>query len=318
MLNEITQSLGKRFLFGFESREIPDHIKRFINENNLLGVVLFNRNFKSPSDLKELCSELRSLREDLVIAIDQEGGDKSRLIEDFPNHPSNYDMFKNYSREEIENFYTIAASALSNIGINMNLAPVVDLAIKDSYIEKRSFCDNPEIVSEYAILALNAIKSQNLFNCSKHFVGLGSSKIDPHISLPVFKGNLDNHIIPFSKIADFSDSIMTTHIIVDNFSEKPITICREAIDFIRNDIGFMGAILTDDLVMGGIKNYGLPSEVAIKSFEAGHDIALICSNQVEQEKALSDLEQSITSNVVFNKFHLKTLERIDLIFNANQ
>jgi beta-N-acetylhexosaminidase len=176
--------IGKRFIFGLEGKTVSPFMESCIKEAGLFGVILYNRNFDNMKELSALLESLVDLRDDLIICIDQEGGDKSRLKEGFPNHPSNKEMSKKFSASEIEEAYFKSALELGKMGFDMNLAPVCDLGIVGSYIEERAFSDNPDIVSQLAVSAMRGIQTAGLLSCAKHFVGLGGSIIDPMKNCP--------------------------------------------------------------------------------------------------------------------------------------
>ncbi|MFP4460309.1 MAG: glycoside hydrolase family 3 N-terminal domain-containing protein [Candidatus Zixiibacteriota bacterium] len=315
--------IGKRFVFGLPGKKVTPFIRHMITKRNLFGIILFNRNFDTIDDLQKLCNEIKSLRDNIIIMIDQEGGDKSRIQKGFPNHPSNRQMGHKYSRQTIKSAYYQSAKALKDIGIDMNLAPVVDIGSENSYIHERTFADNYIKVSEYALAAIEGIQSAGVYSCAKHFVGLGTSFIDPHESLPIFEGELKYHLIPFVKSAIGKvDAIMTTHIIVPEISDKPITVSQKAIEIIRSDtvedgiinIGYNGPVFTDDLLMGGATQYSDTPQVALEALSIGHDVALICYNEEKQLKALENFSCEIIKNSLLKKMHEESLIRLDKYF----
>ncbi len=308
----------KRFVFGFEGREVTPFIRQKIQQG-LFGIILFERNFDDFEGIRTLTAGLHKIRPDLVIAIDQEGGDKSRLRGKFPNHPSNRVMSRKYEPKTVEEAYYLAAVGLSELGIDWNLAPVVDLGLDGSYIEERTFSDHPSKVSEFAGYAIRGIQKAGLFTCAKHYAGLGGSKIDPHKKLPTYKGRMTPHLLPFLSAAIYGvDAIMTTHIICEEFSSEPVTVSEKALKVLRENeaqdrrisIGFDGVVITDDLLMGGATEWGSPEEVALRSLIVGHDIALICKDEDVQQGAIELATKELEKSDAFRMSHFRSLGRL--------
>ena len=311
-------SILKRFVLGFEGNAVTPFLRRKIKDG-LFGVILFERNFHSIRELKSLCRELHAICPDVIIAIDQEGGDKSRLRDKFPNHPNNRTMATKYSAKTIEEAYYLSATGLSEIGIDWNFAPVVDIGADDSYIKDRSFSSKPQEVAQFASYAIRGIQKAGLFSCAKHFVGLGGSKIDPHKSLPRYNGRLTPHLLPFLSAAIAGvDAIMSTHIICSEISEKPVTVCEKAISILRSNeardrrisIGFKRIIITDDILMGGSTEWGVPEEVSLEALAIGHDISLICHEEAVQEKAIYLFSKALEKSNHLKKEHIASLVRL--------
>mgnify|MGYP001373339587 CR=1 FL=1 len=312
------KGIHKRFVLGFEGTEVTPFI-RDRAKDGIFGVILFERNFESYAGLKALCAELHTIRPDLVISIDQEGGEKSRLRNNFQNHPSNRDMARSYTPKAVEQAYFNAAVGLSELGIDWNLAPVVDLGFDGSYIYERTFSALADEVSEFSGHAIRGIQRAGLFACAKHFTGLGGSKIDPHMHLLKYNGRLTPHLLPFLSASTCGvDSIMTTHIVCEELDNKPVTVSEKAISLLRAKgcpdghigIGFNRVVITDDLLMGGSTEWGSPEEVSLLALSAGHDIALICKDEEVQQAAIELFSAELVRSESLRTAHKTSLNRL--------
>ena len=299
---------GWHFLFGFDGETPSEWIRHSIVERELLGVVLFSRNFHDVKSLRKLTDVLRSLRSDLIIAIDQEGGEKSRITAKGFTHPSNRYMAEHFTAERIAIYYSTTATALRSAGINMNLAPVVDIGKQGSYIYERSFSDHPATVAKLSSAAIDGIQSGGVLACAKHFIGLGSSVADPHSGLTALNGDINEHLLPFIAASDaYVDAIMTTHIVVHG---KAVTISSDAVKIIRKQLHFNGVVMSDDLMMGGALKLGAADDVALKALIAGHDVVLICSGEDEQIRAIKRVDAAISDGSMPIRKHIDSLSRI--------
>jgi len=160
-------------LVGFDGVKAP----KFLKTTKVAGVILFSKNIKSKAQLKRLTSDIKKLQPDALIAIDEEGGKVQRLKK-FANFKSAKDVAKSG-----KNSYDKMAKLLHELGINLNLAPVVDLEYKNNPIiakYKRSYGKNPKKVIKYANIFCKVMKKEQILTCLKHFPGHGSSRSDSH------------------------------------------------------------------------------------------------------------------------------------------
>jgi beta-N-acetylhexosaminidase len=298
--------IGQMLMVGFRGLRITtDHpIVSDIQERHLGGVVLFDydvpagtpvRNIESPDQVKTLVEDLQSFSaEPMLIAIDQEGGQIRRLKEvfGFPSTQSAQYLGTIDDLSLTRENATAMAQTLSHLGINLNLAPVVDLntnpenPIIGRY--ERSFSADPAIVTAHALEFIRAHHQHGVRCTLKHFPGHGSSAEDSHLGLvDVTTSWSRTELEPYANIikAGEADAIMTAHVFNANLDrDYPATLSKPTITgLLREELGYGGVVISDDMQMGAIVNeYGF--ETAIQAaLEAGIDIIAMANNSTYEE-----------------------------------
>jgi len=306
----LDKSLGSMLMVGFYGTTLSSNsqICKDIKNYNLAGVILFDynpidrrkaKNISSKEQLKKLTSQLQncSHNKKLLIAIDQEGGLVQRLKAKYGfrgNFPKACNISK-ISDKDVEHIYNGMAKELKSVGINYNLAPVVDLSInkKNRVICKlgRSFGENPRKVAHYSSIFINSMNRQNILTSLKHFPGHGSSTKDTHKGfVDVTKEWKEIELIPYKLLIDSQniDSIMVAHIINRRLDKLyPATLSYNIITKkLRGELGFDGVVITDDLQMGAISSrYKLKDTIKL-AINAGDDI-LLFGNQLNPKQILT-------------------------------
>ncbi len=288
-------NFGAFLVSGFDGLSPSADFLRFVKTEKPGGIILFARNYESPQQLRELTVELKSTSsEPLLLMVDQEGGTVARFKEGFPEVGPMRTFGERRDFEGLARAYRQTAEALNRAGIDMNLAPVVDVVTspENEYLRPRSFGSEPFIVSQMAACAVEALHSGGVFACAKHFVALGDSARDPHQLLPVSNAPKEKLEVVFfppfrAAIAAGVDAVMTTHIRVPAIdAEEPVIFSKAAVSILRAVLGLDGLVLTDDLEMKAVADtWGVP-EAALKSLQAGNDLALICHTLDYQQKAV--------------------------------
>lgn len=298
--------IGQMLMAGFRGLRITsDHfIVSDIQERHLGAVVLFDydvptgtpvRNIESPDQVKALAEDLQSFStEPMLIAIDQEGGQIRRLKEEsgFPPTQSAQYLGTVNDLSLTREHATAMAETLGQLGINLNLAPVVDLntnpenPIIGRY--ERSFSADPAIVTAHALEFIRAHHEQGVRCTLKHFPGHGSSAEDSHLGLvDVTTSWSRTELEPYANIinAGEADAIMTAHVFNANLDrDYPATLSKSTITgLLREELGYNGVVISDDMQMGAIVNeYGF--ETAIQAaIEAGVDIIAMANNSTYEE-----------------------------------
>jgi beta-N-acetylhexosaminidase len=300
--------LGQFFVFGFEGNFPTDGFLHLIEKQNLGGVILFARNIESPKQISETIKELRSRsKHPLFFMIDQEGGRVNRITKDFPVFPSNEFYGNRKDKDGVFAAYKITARGLARLGINVNLAPVVDVLTNgnNSVLKERSFAEDPHLVAEMSKLAVEAIKSENILACGKHFPGIGDIDVDPHSDLPINSNSKERFekidFLPFkASISANVDMIMSTHVFCPNLdSEEPASLSKAiCADILREELGFEGILITDDMQMGAIRKNRKLTEACQKAFLAGNDLILICDKFEEQIQAMEYFEKLVSDKII--------------------
>lgn len=300
----LKQQIGQMLLVGFRGTEITadSPIVRDLQHYNLGGVILYEkdaptqsrpRNIVSPDQLRTLVADLKShSHETLFVAIDEEGGAVNRLKPSygFPESVTAQHLGEINSEERTRFYANRIATTLATMGINLNFAPVVDVNVDPQSpaigAKGRSFSANPSDVVFHARWFIDEHRKQHILTCCKHFPGHGSAAADSHLGF-VDVTDTWNHVElePYRKLIASGDCtlIMSAHVFNRNLdAEYPATLSKTILTgMLRQQLGFDGVIVSDDMDMGAIADhYGL-KEALEKSINAGCDI-LIFSNNIKK------------------------------------
>jgi len=292
---QIEKLIGNMFIVGFEGQKIDSNsqIIKDIQKYNLAGVILFSKNIESPKQLKNLTNKLHSSKDKLLIAIDQEGGKVQRLS------PKNgfraYSSATTVAQNGKVGQYNTMAKELHSMGINFNLAPVVDLALnpKNRVIVglKRSFGSDPKNATNYASSFIKSMNRYSVLTSIKHFPGHGSSLGDTH------KGFVDvtndwkyKELEPYQELIESGmvDSVMVAHVYNKKIdAQYPASLSNKTINgLLRSQLGYNGVVISDDLQMRAIsQHYTLQNTIKL-AINSGMDILLFC-NQLNPKQRVS-------------------------------
>ncbi|HUT71763.1 MAG TPA: beta-N-acetylhexosaminidase [Desulfatiglandales bacterium] len=293
-VTELTQNIGRLFVTGLAGPEVDADTVNLIRRYHLGGIIIFSRNVREPLQLARLCRDLQKVSMEnsgfpLLLAIDQEGGRVARLKPPFAQFPGNEAIGNSPNPEKSAFHYaSITAKEMTLVGLNMNLAPVLDVTQPDmdSHLLGRTFSHDPSVVARLGEIVIKALQQGGVMAVAKHFPGLGRSNLDPHRDLPTVEAPLEEmdsiHLPPFAAaVTARVSAIMTSHAVYPALEPGvPATLSRNIISkLLREKMSFGGLIISDDLEMGAIaKEKELP-EATAEAFKAGVDILLICSNQ---------------------------------------
>ena len=195
----------------------------------------------------------------------------------------------------LEEFARTCARELLSIGVNMNLAPVLDISPEGLglFMERRSLGREPGVVAELGSLVISAMQAAGLAACGKHFPGLGTAVLDPHYDLPVVGRGADElvacELVPFRDAAAAGvAALMTSHAVYSRLDDGiPGTLSPRVVhDLVRGVCGYRGLVITDDLEMGAIENFMEFGAAAVRAFAAGADLLLICHDHDKVRTAL--------------------------------
>jgi beta-N-acetylhexosaminidase len=298
----LREKAGQMLLAGFRGYEVSDDhpLARDLAAGSLGGVILFDeemadasrsgRNIRSRGQVRSLVASLqRRARAPLLIAMDQEGGRVSRLnpAQGFPSTLSHEELGTINLPDQTFAHAEEMAATLADLGVNFNLAPVVDLdaghgnpVIKG---KQRSFSSDPGIVARHAMEFVRAHRGRGIITCAKHFPGHGSARGDTHLGwVDVTARWTERELVPFQWLiqAGLCDVIMTAHVFNARLDpERPATLSRRVLhDLLRRRLGFEGVILSDDMEMRAISGrYGLEQAVQY-GIEAGLDMLCFGNN----------------------------------------
>ena len=300
----IEQLAGQRLMVGFDGTELTDELKLQIDTMKVGGVILFARNIETPSQVRRLCFSIQDYarfcgQPPLFMAVDQEGGVVARLKAPFTEFPGNPAM---RGPEDAIEFAEITAKELTEVGFNMNMAPVMDAAPEglDSVNAKRIFGHDPAYVAEMGCTVIRHFQKNGLMAVAKHFPGIGRTVLDSHYELPTLDSPLAEmeayDLIPFrAAIENQAAGMMLSHIRYSGIdSDWPASLSKKiAGDLLREQLGYNGLVITDDLDMGAIAKHYDINTIIQQLMGANVDIALICHPGPNIEAARDQIVQSM-------------------------
>ena len=280
-------SLGAALVLpSFPGSEPPDWIRRFLADGGR-GIVLFSYNV---DDLPALAASLRAEREDVLLAIDEEGGDVTRLEwREGSSYPSAAALGALDEPALTEEVAAAIAADLAAAGVNWNFAPVADVNVPaNPVIGVRSFGSDPAIVARHVAAAVRGTQRVGVAACAKHFPGHGSTVEDSHLALPALVGPVEAGLEPFRAAIEAGvASIMTAHIKVN---ADAATLDHAVLhDLLRSELGFDGSIVADALEMKGVSARHGVVDAAVLAVEAGADV-LIVGHDVDASETLRIVE----------------------------
>ena len=274
--------IGQLVFTGISGTSLTTEEKKFLEEENIGGVVLFAQNYESPAQVAELINSIQVLRKEypLFISVDQEGGRVQRFKTPFNVIPSMFDVARLDSPKVVYNVAKIIADELTAVGVNLDLAPVCDVWTNpnNKVIGDRSFGNNHEVVSKFSSSVIRGFQTNGLLACSKHFPGHGDTTKDSHYDLPIIKKTLDelrqNEFQPFIKaIKSRVEFIMMAHLQVDCIDpDSPTTLSPHAYNLLRKELRYTKIIISDDMTMKAIVDRWTYEEAAVMTIAAGCDI----------------------------------------------
>ena len=303
---------GQLLLLGVPGTEIDAEYADFIRRIQPGGFILFGRNIQTPSQLRRLTDQLRELSEiEPIITIDQEGGRVSRL-KLLGNEPPNARQLRDKGDLTlIERHGELTGNLLRLFGFNLDLCPVLDIAFDDeadNSLRGRCYGTTADQVIEMAHTFNRALQSTGILSCGKHFPGYSSASSDPHhelSALPRPRTELETHELKvFRKFAapgpDSVDSMMIGHIAFAELTTSglPASLDPEVTTkLLREEMGFSGLVMTDDLDMGAILNHYGFDEMIRLGLAAGNDLLMICHRMELAEQAAKLLAQSPSDQI---------------------
>ncbi|HEY5356142.1 MAG TPA: glycoside hydrolase family 3 N-terminal domain-containing protein [Streptosporangiaceae bacterium] len=288
----------------FPSQQAPAWILAALADG-LAGVTLFGPNIDSPAQLADLTGELRAAAPGAVIAIDEEGGDVTRIAHRRGSpYPGNAALGAIDDVGLTEAVYAALGADLSALGVNLNLAPAVDVntAADNPVIGTRSFGSDTALVARHAAAAVAGLQSAGVAACAKHFPGHGSTRLDSHHELATVDASAallaDRDLPPFAAaIAAGVRAIMPGHLRVPELTgDLPASLSPAALTgLLRGELGFAGVIVSDGLEMRAVSDvYGIP-EAAVLAVLAGTD--LLCLGRDQDQQMYADVRYALMTAV---------------------
>ena len=309
-------TLHAPLILDIAGTQLSDDDRRRLRHPLTGGLILFGRNWQNRTQLGELCAEVKSLRADLLIAVDHEGGRVQRFRTDgFTHLPSMRAIGDIWFQDDkglpgsgamkaceaATSAGFVLASELRACGVDFSFTPVLDLdhvdeadmagpgrsgVSRSGVIGDRAFARDPRIVGLLARSLMQGLLQAGMANCGKHFPGHGAVKADSHVALPVdrrsLKTILADDALPYTWLGSVLTAVMPAHVIYSKVDERPAGFSSRWIkDILRSQIGFDGVVCTDDLSMAAARQMDgrelTYSEAVLAALQAGCDLALLCN-----------------------------------------
>ena len=294
------QNLFGRLMISIDGKTLSSSDKDLIRNRHVGGIILFTRNFHSQPQIEELCSEIKNIKNNIIIAVDQEGGRVQRFNGEYTQLPS-MQVLGDYCISN--NDYSFAADVgwlmsleLIASGVDISFAPVLDVDRNtSSIIGNRSFSNKPQNVVDIASHFIQGMSEAGMQATGKHFPGHGGIKEDSHIAEPIdirsHNELMDTDLKPFIELKDKLSAVMTAHITYPDIDNVCVSFSKIWLkNVLQNNIGFNGVIFSDDLTMKGAGNTSM-DEKAIKALNAGCDMVLVCNDYKGANSVINRFEK---------------------------
>ena len=317
------EKIGQLFMIGIKSNGITKDVIEMIQKYKIGGFILYRKNYKNYEEMLNLIIKLKTINKEnripLFIAIDQEGGRVNRMPPEFKNIKSPAKLISKNDINIIRESATTISKMLYESGINMNIAPVLDIQrFPDNHpIGDRCYGKNKEEVCKYGIEMMKEMKKNNIISVIKHFPGHGATKEDSHYGLPIISKKIQElekeDIVPFKKgIDEGADCIMVGHLIVKDIDKiYPISLSKKFIkEYLREKLNFNGVVITDDIKMKAISFFYGGKYATIRALNVGNDIVMTRISYQKQKKVLEKLLRQ--------KNNLKIDEKVNRILNLKE
>ncbi len=285
------EKVGQLFMVHFSGESINEDAKTLIRDVKVGGFIYYNwaNGLHSPTQVRALSNELQAFAKEnqnpipLLIAADQEGGLVARCNQGFTQFPGNRALGETGDPLLAKAAAFAMGQELKSVGVNMNLAPVVDVNSNplNPIIGIRAFGDTTKTVSNFGQMAMEGFQEAGVIATLKHFPGHGDVDIDSHAELPIIHKSMEElqsqELLPFTTLASSAHAIMTAHLLIPALDpENCSTLSSTTLKYLQEKIGFKGIIISDSLVMKGVlKNNTSIDVVALKALNAGCDILLL-------------------------------------------
>jgi beta-N-acetylhexosaminidase len=300
----VSNELGQLIFTGVSGHTLTEDEFKFLESENIGGVILFSKNYENPAQLGELVNSIQKARQNypLFIGVDHEGGRVQRFRDGFSLIPSAGEVVEHDSPKICYHITKIIAEELKACGINVNFSPVCDiLSDKTSdAIGDRAYGRTPDDVSKYISSVIRGLQANGVLSCAKHFPGHGETSKDSHKDLPYINRSLDqlveHEFIPFVKaIKSRCEFVMMGHLVVDGLDENlPATLSKKSYEYLRSEMRFSRIVVTDDMQMEALTKHYSYGEAATMAIAAGADMLLYRDMDVAKEalEALKNAEKT--------------------------
>ena len=324
----VRDAVGQMLVVGMDGTEPNYYIEKMVRERNIGGVLLLGHNMESEEQTKELTASLQRLSMEtepttpLFVAVDHEGGEVQGAPWVSPQ-PSAAEVGGRADPEEARNISERIGGELRRGGVNTNLAPVVDTG-SGAAIGSRSYGDDPALVALMGAAAVGGFEEAGVVSAAKHFPNHGPALEDSHVARPVVDHDIEtvlrSDLVPFqAAVEDGVPMVMMGHLVYPTVDpERPASLSPAAVGLLRDELGFDGVIVTDDLIMEGARRGGTTAETALRSVEAGVDLLIISGPPEEQAAAYDAIVAAVESEEIPRERIDASVERIERVKDRYQ
>jgi beta-N-acetylhexosaminidase len=306
MISHMTlqEELGQLIVVGFNGTTLTPDLQKMIVNQHAGGIMLYAYNITGYAQTQTMDAAAQALAKiPLFVATDQEGGLVNRLESVIGPQPSALDVGNTNDPQQAYKWGVQNGKLLLQMGINLDLAPVVDVhSAPQTILITRMFGTTPEKVTVFAGQYLDGLQSQGVIGCLKHWPGLGASPVDPHDALPVLNFSQqelnDVEFAPYRNLIAQGDvnMIMSTHILLPAYDKQmPSSLSPILINqVLRQDLGYQGVVITDGLYMGALARWTI-AQAAVLAIQAGNDIVLGSYDSYTTQQVLDALQAAVES-----------------------
>jgi beta-N-acetylhexosaminidase len=328
------QQIGQFLFIGLPGTEVDAEARELIEEIQPGGIILFGRNIESPQQVRKLLDDARKLvPTPLLCGVDQEGGLVDRFREIFPPMPSARALRQHGDLSGVRTLGRITGEVLRMLGFNINFAPVMSIITKErsqltNGLYSRSFGSSPGEVLGYTTVYMRGLQGTGCLGCLKHFPGIGAGAVDSHIEMPLVPLSRDDllaqDLAPYIELFQRADDrvrvVMVSHGGFPNIDIKkgttggliePASISpRIVTHLLRQELGYRHLVVTDDLEMGAIAKHCEIEDAAVRAFNAGEDMLLICATPATIRRGYHALLKAARDGQVTQRSVQASLKRI--------
>ena len=325
---DVRDAVGQMFVVGMDGTEPNYYIEKMVRERNIGGVLLLGHNMESEEQTKELTDSLQRLSMEtepatpLFVAVDHEGGEVQGAPWVSPK-PSAAEVGGRADPEEARAISERIGGELRRGGVNTNLAPVVDTG-SGAAIVSRSYGDDPALVALMGAAAVGGFEEAGVVSAAKHFPNHGSALEDSHVARPVVDHDVEtvlrSDLAPFRAAVDAGvPMVMMGHLVYPTVDpENPASLSPAAVGLLRDELGFDGVIVTDDLIMEGARRGGTTAETALRAVKAGVDLLIISGPPEEQAASYDAIVAAVESGEIPRERIDASVERIERVKDRYQ
>ncbi|HEX3773855.1 MAG TPA: beta-N-acetylhexosaminidase [Polyangiaceae bacterium] len=320
MASDLETQAARLFTVGFYGKTITPELEQLIRRG-VGGAIFFARNVGTPAEVAEVTSAIKRLAgRPLFCALDQEGGQVSRLRQGFTEVPPMRALGISGSAKLAREVGELIGRELRAVGFDMNYAPVLDVDTNPAnpIIAARSFARTPDVVSELGVALAAGLESAGVAACGKHFPGHGDTSQDSHLELPRLPHSLarleEVELRPFAAAVKAGiPSMMTAHVIFEPLDPVyPATMSRPVLHgILREKMGYDGLIVTDDIEMRAIADHYGIEETVVRGINAGVDHFLCCHTADVAHRAIDAIIRAVESGAVSRKTLATANRRIE-------